>query len=45
MKRKSLKFYIKEELRTISVDNFVEKKNYKAVFDYKNSVFIRLGGF
>jgi len=39
---KSLKFYIKGELLTKSVDNFVGKKKKRRHFYYKNSVFVSL---
>ncbi len=42
---KSLKLYIKAELHTKSVDNFVDKKKKKRYFYYKNSVFVSLSDF
>ncbi len=43
--RKLLKFYIKGELLTKSVDNFVDKKKNRHHFYYKNSVFVGLAVF
>ena len=39
---KSLKSRKKGKLRTKAVDNFVEKKNIRTVFCYKNSIFVSL---
>ena len=43
--RKLLKCYVKDELLTKSVDNFVDKKKTQGVFHYKNSVFVSLVNF
>ncbi len=40
--RKLLKLYVKGELLTKSVDNFVDKKKNTLCFYYKNSVFVNL---
>jgi len=45
MLRKLLKCYVKDELLTNSVDNFVENKKIHADFDYKNSIFVKLANF
>ncbi len=42
---KLLKYYIKGELHTNSVDNFVDKKSNHNFFYYKNSVFVNLVDF
>jgi len=42
MRCKLLNSYVKGELHTNPVDNFVEKKNNKSVFCYKNSLFVSL---
>lgn len=39
---KLLIFYIKGELRTKAVDNFVDNNNIQRVYYYKNSIFVRL---